>query len=542
MPTLSGPEYLNGQFSVAADGTVSLTTPPVPISGGSMTGPLVVNPYIVIGNAVTSPPAHALAINAATASPSVPAFPVSIWSASENAAGNIALLENYNATAGAVPYLIGRYARGTAAAPAAVQALDGLMSIQGAGRNSAGGWNNAAALVFGSLENFTGTAGGGRAYVQTAAVGTTMQTTRLTVAQGVVIGNGAADPGQGGLTINAGPNPPQAVPVPAQLLISNEGAPPTLVGIDQYGTSNPAIYGRRARGSAASPTAVQTGDVLFAVSAQGWGATSFNGAAATAALIFAATENYTDAARGSSIRFATTPNGTASNAEAMRIDNTGNVGIGTAAPGARLDVYGSAIAQTPIRVGYPGTTVFGRWYVDQNGTGLFTTAAQTGHGLFLNELLTQCTLRISGTERLTVDGSGGLTITGSNAIKPGGGSWAAPSSREFKSGVAPYPRGLLDVLALNPVAYNYNGKGGLPTGRRYAGLIAEEVEPVMPEIVGEMSIRTSSPHAEEHDYLAVQTIDPSDLVFALINAVKELNDQGKEMRAKIAALESATVH
>ena len=53
-------------------------------------------------------------------------------------------------------------------------------------------------------------------------------------------------------------------------------------------------------------------------------------------------QSWTDnSAQGSYLTFSTTPNGVATRAEAMRIDQAGNVGIGNISPGAKLDVTGN---------------------------------------------------------------------------------------------------------------------------------------------------------------------------------------------------------
>jgi len=92
------------------------------------------------------------------------------------------------------------------------------------------------------------------------------------------------------------------------------------------------------------------------------------------------------------------------------------------------------------------------------------------------------------------------------------------------------------VLALRPITYGYNGKGGLPDdGRSYVGLDAADTEPVMPELVGSMMVvldpRPKIGETEPPD-TEIKTIDASALVYALVNAVKELS-------ARIAALEAA---
>jgi hypothetical protein len=143
---------------------------------------------------------------------------------------------------------------------------------------------------------------------------------------------------------------------------------------------------------------------------------------------------------------------------------------------------------------------------------------------------------LSAVPTMTLDGTGNLTIADSTATKPGGGSWVAPSDPLLKRDIAEYKSGLDEVLALRPITYGYNGKGGLPDdGRSYVGLDAADTEPVMPELVGRMMVvldqhpkigETEPPDTE------IKTIDASALVYALVNAVKELS-------ARIAALEAA---
>jgi hypothetical protein len=139
-----------------------------------------------------------------------------------------------------------------------------------------------------------------------------------------------------------------------------------------------------------------------------------------------------------------------------------------------------------------------------------------------------------------IDGSGNLNISGATATKPGGGSWTAPSDARLKETVEPYRAGLRELTRLEPIAYRYNGAGGTARdGRTYYGLDAELTREIMPELVGAGRwqpiadpSRSDDEEADEPmDYL---TVDPSALVFALVNAVKELAGQ-------VAALKAAGV-
>jgi trimeric autotransporter adhesin len=115
----------------------------------------------------------------------------------------------------------------------------------------------------------------------------------------------------------------------------------------------PVVY-RAARGTPASPSPVQTNDILGGLAVRGYGATGFT--QGRGQVMYKAAENWTDSANGTYLQFTTTPAGSVTWAERMRIDATGNVGIGTATPAQRLSVAG-AIESTAGGFKFPdGTT------------------------------------------------------------------------------------------------------------------------------------------------------------------------------------------
>jgi hypothetical protein len=103
----------------------------------------------------------------------------------------------------------------------------------------------------------------------------------------------------------------------------------------------PAMTLGKARGTYASPSAVQTGDNLGDLQFRGYGGTNSR----TLANVLSFVETYTsDSNISSYLEFRTSSSGSASATEKMRLDSSGNLGIGTSSPtsGFRLDLQAAA--------------------------------------------------------------------------------------------------------------------------------------------------------------------------------------------------------
>ena len=121
------------------------------------------------------------------------------------------------------------------------------------------------------------------------------------------------------------------------------GTSSPMMVFDYYASnaSSSLFLGRKARGTIASPTAILSGDSITAVAGRGYGATAFATSSNGLIGMFAA-ENFTDTAQGSYITFETTPTGSTTRTERMRIDSAGQVGIG-GVPSASVLRLGKAI-------------------------------------------------------------------------------------------------------------------------------------------------------------------------------------------------------
>lgn len=183
---------------------------------------------------------------------------------------------------------------------------------------------------------------------------------------------------------NASTNPTNA----GSHLLMITGADTVSQGIqlDCFGTGAiPQIIFRVARGTGASPSAVQSGDILFNEGMYGFDGTAYQQATAVQGL---ANETFSTGHHGGHLLFYTTPAG-GSITESMRINGSGGVGVGTTTDpgvGALLatDVYtnnatflvrtktaltNSAAAQTATLTNAPTAGNPTKWFaIDDNGT------------------------------------------------------------------------------------------------------------------------------------------------------------------------------
>jgi hypothetical protein len=114
-----------------------------------------------------------------------------------------------------------------------------------------------------------------------------------------------------------------------------------------------------------------------------------------------------------------------------------------------------------------------------------------------------------------------LSVNGS-ADKIGGGSWGTYSDRRLKDLDGSFVSGLSQVLRINPVRYRYKEENGMGIhdGDEHIGLVAQDVQNVIPEAVTENS----------KGYLLVNN-DP--IIWAMLNAIKEQQQQIEEQRIQI---------
>lgn len=119
-----------------------------------------------------------------------------------------------------------------------------------------------------------------------------------------------------------------------------------IISYRESAATHGRLLGSAARGTEASPAAVQTDDLLFNFSVQGYHSGGAMGGE-VGYIAFHAAEGFTSSAQGCYMTIFTTPTGSATRAERMRISAAGNIGVNTTSPaissGVGIDLNGSTI-------------------------------------------------------------------------------------------------------------------------------------------------------------------------------------------------------
>ena len=241
---------------------------------------------------------------------------------------------------------------------------------------------------------------------------------------------------------------------------------------------------------------------------------------------------------------------------------TGNVGIGTATPANRLDVQGAANftgnvgigtsspqAQLEVKGSGTGNVLIGQWAPNpgygfislnnSNSNGGYSFMSQPGvnNDLLINRP-TNGSIRFrqnNGTDQMVISPIGDLTISG-EAYKPTGGSWITTSDVRVKKNIQSLSGSLEKLKALRPVsfeftpAYRADHRGLEGT---FTGFVAQEVEPVFPEMIRTVGEKVGSETLEDFHLL-----DVSGLLPHVVAGVQTLKAENEALRKRAAELEA----
>ena len=246
------------------------------------------------------------------------------------------------------------------------------------------------------------------------------------------------------------------------------------------------------------------------------------------------------------------------NTERMRIDSSGNVGIGTSSPAQKLTLGANNVFRlqtgsvtldctpTPggidgfvwnqsVSTGYYDWATAGnvRMRIDSSGNLLVGTTSVIALGkqsiLYsgaLNRALSIQTSTGDGNAVAFVNSSG--TVVGQIYQNASSTAYNTSSDYRLKENIAPMTGALAAVQALKPVTYKWKADGS--NGQ---GFIAHELQAVVPDCVsGEKDA------VNEDGSIKPQGIDTSFLVATLTAALQEAHGLIKDLQARVEALES----
>jgi len=80
--------------------------------------------------------------------------------------------------------------------------------------------------------------------------------------------------------------------------------------------------------------------------------------------------------------------------------------------------------------------------------------------------------------------------------------------------------------------WEFNGKGGSTKGAKGLGVIADEIERVLPESVDTYNAKLND---EDETETAIKRFDASEVIWLLVNSVKELSAELNELKQKVNA-------
>jgi hypothetical protein len=193
------------------------------------------------------------------------------------------------------------------------------------------------------------------------------------------------------------------------------------------------------------------------------------------------------------------------NTERVRIDTSGNVGIGTASPGEKLSVVANLSAWSNTFLNTSSSSV--KTFLSHGeGYGIAVDSATNNSSVYLIKLASGDGTNRGTTVQFQVFANGNTTV---------GGTLTENSSIRYKTNIETVKYGLDKILQLRGVTYDKKD-----TGVRELGLIAEEVNEILPDVV----IKNEEGEPDSVSYGRITAV--------LIEAVKDLQSQINELKAK----------
>jgi len=209
--------------------------------------------------------------------------------------------------------------------------------------------------------------------------------------------------------------------------------------------------------------------------------------------------------------------------ERMRIDSSGNVGIGTSSPASELHIAGSGEVLRLQATDGAGTAATARMEFRDSGNSTLGFLGYISSGnsdlSIVNIANANMKFLTNDTERMRLESDGDLHVDGDVIAYS-----TTISDQRLKDDVQTIDNALDKVSNLRGVSYTWNN--GNRKGQKDLGLIAQEVEQVLPELVREKEM----PMIDGGTY---KTVDYEKIVGVLIEAVKELKQEIETLKSQI---------
>jgi hypothetical protein len=223
---------------------------------------------------------------------------------------------------------------------------------------------------------------------------------------------------------------------------------------------------------------------------------------------------------------------------ALKVASTGKVGINVDAPSSQLQVNSKASGDFIMTARNTlGNEIFG---VQEGGT--------SNGNFFVRDKAGATKIQFASVGRFFINTGNRVGINTEfpnydfelvgDAAKNTGTMWTNTSDKRSKRNINDFTGGLKEILQINPVTFEYNGKFGTKDdGEVHVGVLAQEIQKVAPNTVKTYMHNTATLAEEEtpgykakgDEYLAV---NPSEVFWMLVNSTKEQQSLIEELRAE----------
>ena len=213
---------------------------------------------------------------------------------------------------------------------------------------------------------------------------------------------------------------------------------------------------------------------------------------------------------------------------------SGNVGIGTTSPNAKLEVMGSVHINTNNDAVMTFDNKDSSWqYFEfkKNGVRKTWLGLDGGSNFCIYKEEEGNIILNGGHVGIGTESPDQLLTVNGNASKLVAGDWAGISDKRLKKNIKPFEDSLNLLKKVMPVWYRYNGKAGINDTNENVGIIAQEIQEVFPYMVSSYKAKLNKSDKKETELL---TFNGSALRFVIINAIKELDDRLARLELQMA--------